>query len=92
MLLMSQHTGILTCYDTDTGKQVWQDRIGGDHAASPVVVNGKALFISESGEVLVIDPRAAQHVTAVNTFGAPATEIFRASLAAHRGPMAGSLG
>jgi len=85
VLIMSQRTGILTCFDVETGKQVWQDRIGGDHAASPVVLDGKALFVAESGEVLVIDPAANEHIVARNNINAPQTEIFRASLAAHEG-------
>jgi outer membrane protein assembly factor BamB len=84
-VLVMAMKGVLACYDANSGKQAWDERIGGNFAASPVVVNDKALFLAEEGEVVVIDPKASPHVVARNTFGAPNTEIFRASPAAHEG-------
>lgn len=84
-LLVMAMKGILSCYDTDTGTLKWEERVGGNYCASPVVVNGVALLVAEEGEVIVIDPEKPEHVVARNTFGAPATEIFRASLTPHAG-------
>ena len=36
--------GVLTCLDKQTGEQVWQERLGGDFSASPIVA-GKFLFV-----------------------------------------------
>lgn len=85
MVLVMEMKGILTCYNADTGKIEWEDRIGGNYAASPVVVGDKALFVPEDGDVIVIDPKASTHIAARNAIGAPGDEIFRSSLAAHEG-------
>jgi outer membrane protein assembly factor BamB len=84
-VLVMEMKGVLTCYDANSGQKFWEERVGGNFAASPVIVNDKVLFLAEEGEVIVIDPKASPHVVARNTFGAPDTEIFRASLAAHEG-------
>lgn len=84
-LLVMAMKGILTCYNTTDGKVEWEDRVGGNFAASPVVVAGRALFVGEDGEVLVIDPAASQHIVSRNPINPAAEEVFRASLAAHDG-------
>jgi outer membrane protein assembly factor BamB len=84
-LLVMAMKGILACYDTDTGTMKWEERVGGNYCSSPVVVDGVALMIAEEGEVIVIDPEKPEHIIARNTFGAPATEIFRATLTPHDG-------
>ncbi|MBI1346608.1 PQQ-binding-like beta-propeller repeat protein [bacterium] len=83
-LLIMSMKGILTCCDTTKGQIVWEERVGGNYSASPVVLDKVALFVSESGEVVVIDPVAQEHVVARNSVGASDTEIFRSSLAADR--------
>lgn len=84
-LLVMAMKGILSCYDTDTGKLEWDERVGGNYCSSPVIANGKALFVAEEGEVIVVDPESPGHIVARNTFGAPATEIFRATPTPHDG-------
>lgn len=84
-VMVMEMKGVLTSFDANTGRMQWEERIGGNYAASPVVVNGKALFMAQEGEVVVIDPKASPHVVARNTFGAPGDEMFRASLTAHDG-------
>lgn len=81
-LLIMSMKGILTCCDTATGQIVWEERVGGNYSASPVVLGNVALFVSEAGEVVVIDPVAKEHIVARNSVGASDTEIFRSSLAA----------
>lgn len=84
-LLVMAMKGILTCYDTRTGAVEWEERVGGNYAASPVVADGKALFVAEDGEVLVIDPVATPHLVRRNQIPVAENEVFRASLAAHNG-------
>lgn len=84
MLVMAMK-GILTCYNTTTGAIEWEERVGGNYSASPVVADGKALFVAEDGEVIVIDPVATPHLVRRNTVNPAENEIFRASLAAHNG-------
>jgi outer membrane protein assembly factor BamB len=46
--------GVALCLVAQTGEVVWQERIGGNHAASPVYADGHVYFASEEGEVTVI--------------------------------------
>lgn len=84
-LLVMAMKGILTCYDTTNGSIEWDERVGGNYSASPVVADNKALFVAEDGEVLVIDPVATPHLIRRNIINPAENEIFRASLAAHNG-------
>ena len=49
-------TGILTCTDAESGKQLWRTRIDGQYAASPIYVGGKIYFFNMSGMTTVIEP------------------------------------
>ena len=48
--------GIGTCYDAKTGKELWQERLGGNYAASPVVAGGLVYIQNEAGQTVVIEP------------------------------------
>jgi outer membrane protein assembly factor BamB len=48
--------GVLSCVDAKTGKLHWQQRIGGNHSASPVFADGRIYFLSEEGVATVIAP------------------------------------
>ena len=72
--------GILTCYDSPTGKQLWQERIGGNFSAAPVSFAGLAFFISEAGETVVVKPGDKPNIVATNKLNAADDEIFRASI------------
>jgi len=48
--------GILTCLDARTGASHWQQRLGGNYAASPVFADGRIHFQSEEGMTTVIAP------------------------------------
>ena len=84
-LLVMAMKGILTCYNTTTGAVEWEERIGGNFSASPVVADSKALFVAEDGQVIVIDPVATPHLVHRNVISAAENEVFRSSLAAHNG-------
>jgi outer membrane protein assembly factor BamB len=47
--------GVAHCYNGKTGEVVWEERIGGNHCASPIVANGKIYFLSEAGETAIIE-------------------------------------
>ncbi|MBL8175119.1 MAG: PQQ-binding-like beta-propeller repeat protein [Bryobacterales bacterium] len=55
-LYMVSDNGIASCLDAQTGKVHWQQRIGGNHSASPVYADGRVYFLSEEGESLVLGP------------------------------------
>lgn len=46
--------GVLMCLDASTGKPVWQERLGGNFWASPVLAEGRLYFCGEDGAVSVV--------------------------------------
>lgn len=54
MIYMANDGGIATAVDAKTGERVWQRRLGGIFAASPVAGDGKVYLLSETGETVVI--------------------------------------
>jgi outer membrane protein assembly factor BamB len=48
--------GIATCLDLETGKAVWQKRLSGDYAASPIYAGGNLYFCNRTGKVTVVKP------------------------------------
>jgi outer membrane protein assembly factor BamB len=64
--------GILSCYETTTGKRLYQERLGTGgqgFTASPVASDGKLYFTSEQGAVYVLKPGAEFSVLATNQMG-----------------------
>lgn len=48
--------GILTCRDAVTGKEVYQERIGGNFFSSPVVIDNKIFCGSRDGQFIAVAP------------------------------------
>lgn len=48
--------GVATCLDAQTGKRIWQHRLGGNFAASALAADGKLYFSSEEGTTIVLLP------------------------------------
>jgi outer membrane protein assembly factor BamB len=46
--------GILTCLNAESGKLLWQHRLGGNFAASPIAAGDKIYFVSREGVTTVI--------------------------------------
>jgi outer membrane protein assembly factor BamB len=55
-LYVVSDNGIASCLDAKTGKQHWQERLGGSYSASPVYADGRIYFLNEDGESVVIEP------------------------------------
>ncbi len=47
-------TGIVTCVNARTRQQLWQQRIGGTHFASPIRIGDRIFGVSTQGEVIVL--------------------------------------
>ncbi len=45
--------GIAVCWKSDTGKEMWKQRLGGNFSASPVLVGDRIYAINETGETFV---------------------------------------
>jgi outer membrane protein assembly factor BamB len=68
LYLVSDH-GVATCLDARTGKVHWQERIGGDHSASPLFADGKVYFQDETGLGTVLRAGKEFRVLARNPLG-----------------------
>ena len=65
-LYLISDNGIATCLDASTGKEHWQQRIGGNHSASPLYADGRIYFLSEEGKSVVIAPGKEFKILATN--------------------------
>jgi outer membrane protein assembly factor BamB len=79
-LLATDMSGVCTCYDPATGREVWKGRLPGKMAGSPIAAGGQAFFLNEAGRTVVIEPGPALNIVAENALPASRDEIFRASL------------
>ncbi|HWB01090.1 MAG TPA: PQQ-binding-like beta-propeller repeat protein [Pirellulales bacterium] len=68
-LFMVNDSGIASCMNVETAKQVWQTRLGGDFSASPIVADGRIYFFDELGRTPVIAPADEYELLADNQLG-----------------------
>lgn len=73
--------GIAHCYKGDSGEIVWEERIGGNHCASPVLAEGRIYFLSEQGDTTIIEAKPEFKILGKNSIG----EKCQASLAVSQG-------
>jgi outer membrane protein assembly factor BamB len=73
--------GIATCYAPDNGEIIWQERVGGNHSASPVFGDGRIYFLAEDGETTAIGVGSQFKVLSKN----PLKEKCQASMAVSQG-------
>ncbi len=46
--------GIGRCHDTKTGKLKWKQRLAGEYKASPIIVEGRVLFLNTTGLCTIV--------------------------------------
>lgn len=68
LLFMVDDGGIATCLEAATGQQLWQQRLRGNHSASPLFADGKIYFCNEHGHVAVIEAAREFRLLAENRF------------------------
>jgi outer membrane protein assembly factor BamB len=61
--------GVATCWESKTGKQCWQQRLGRRHHASPVVAEGRLYVTDAEGSTYVLAAGAKYDLLAKNAFG-----------------------
>jgi outer membrane protein assembly factor BamB len=66
-LVLVEDKGVVSRVDAKTGEVLWQERIGGNHSASPVLVDNRIYFFSEEGKTAVISAGAAFEKLAENS-------------------------
>jgi outer membrane protein assembly factor BamB len=68
LYVLEQRGGILACYDAETGKQHYKQRIEGARGftSSPWAYGGKVFCLDEAGTTFVIEPGAEYKLAATN--------------------------
>ena len=69
LLYMVSDDGIASCREPKTGELIWQKRISGSYAASPVYADGKIFLFSTDGDVTTIRPGRNFQKLAESKFG-----------------------
>ena len=67
LYFVADNGGMLTCLDAKTGAEVYRERLGGNHSASPILADGHLLFPSREGVTSVVAPGRAFRLIAKNT-------------------------
>jgi len=68
-LYMISDNGLASCLDAKTGRVHWQERIGGNHSASPVYADGRIYTQSEEGNGVVLAAGRKYELLAENPIG-----------------------
>ncbi|MFL5343103.1 MAG: PQQ-binding-like beta-propeller repeat protein [Gemmataceae bacterium] len=70
-LYVCANSGLLTCYEVTTGKQLYLERIGGSagYTASPVAADGRLYFTGEENGVRVVKAGPKFELLAINPVG-----------------------
>ena len=63
--------GVVSCVDPHTGKNIWQERVGGNYSGSPICLDGKLYCIDETGMVVVINASDSYQLLGKNPIGDP---------------------
>ena len=66
LMFMVNDNGIASCLEAATGKELWQERIGGDYAASVLYADGRVYCFSQQGKAAVLQAERTFEVLARN--------------------------
>jgi outer membrane protein assembly factor BamB len=65
LLFMVSDNGVVSCLEAKSGKEVWQQRVGGTYYSSPIYAEGHLYFFDDSGDSHVLeagrDPKVLAH-------------------------------
>jgi outer membrane protein assembly factor BamB len=65
-LFLVTETGVAKCLRAATGEEIWRNRLGGKHSASPIWADGRIYFLSEKGKTTVVKDGGKFHILAEN--------------------------
>jgi hypothetical protein len=54
-IVMVSDGGVASGVSVETGKKVWQKRLGGNYSASPIAIGKQVYFQSEAGDAIVME-------------------------------------
>jgi outer membrane protein assembly factor BamB len=86
-IIVSDMSGVATCYNAKDGRVLWRERLGGKISGSPIAANGLVYLVNEAGTTLVIKPGPKLEIIAENELPAGTGELFRASPAPRDGQL-----
>jgi outer membrane protein assembly factor BamB len=66
-LYMVSDSGIATCLDAKTGREIWQERIRGEFSASPLLAGNRLYCFSQDGPATVLEASDTFRVAAQNS-------------------------
>jgi outer membrane protein assembly factor BamB len=66
LLFMVSDSGIVSCLEAATGKELWQERLGGDYAASLLSADGRVYCFGQDGKATVLKAGRTFEVRASN--------------------------
>lgn len=66
LLFMVSDSGIVSCLEAATGKELWQERLGGDYAASLLYGDGHVYCFGQDGKATVLKAARTYEVVASN--------------------------
>lgn len=69
--LVAADNGIASCYEADSGRLLWLERLGKQYSASLLVANGLVYFLDDDGIAKVVRPGKQLEVVAENPLGEP---------------------
>jgi len=67
LIYLAVDESFVTCLDAATGEIVWNERIGGKYASSPIYADDRMYFFSQDGTTTVLKPGRKLEVLAKNT-------------------------
>ena len=68
-LYLCRDGGSLVCYEAETGREVYRERVEGPFTASPVAADGKLYLTAEKGSVHVVEAGPEFRLVATNSMG-----------------------
>lgn len=67
LLYMVTENGVVSCLDAATGNEIWQEKIGGEHAASLLHSDGRIYTFSQEGQSIVFKTGRTYEALSTNT-------------------------
>lgn len=84
-LLVMSMAGILNCYECESGRELWKERVGEKYSSSPLVSEGRAYFQNDAGETTVVEPGEKLKIVGKSKLPSEPDELFRAALVTSNG-------
>ena len=63
---MIEDSGIASCLNAKTGDPLWQERVGGNYSASPILAGDRIYLPSEEGKTVILEASGTFKILAEN--------------------------